>query len=629
MRLPPLGAGQVAGLLLAVSLALAGLQAWTLAQCLRLEQAARNTQAAQSLAATLWQPGSDARTLLQRADAHFAQGQDLRVTVGTADGRVLVRLQRQPAIAGVPDWWTQAWPLSAPPGRITQAAYRDLPAVLEVEANPVWAQQLLWQTLSRSAMLLAWVVAAGLLAAAAWRSGLLPGRRQPAGLAALDAQGLPALRSLAHQLEATVRGLRRDLALQAQQVLRLQRQARTDTLTGVSLRHHFLGRLQGRLSALPAGRTALLIVRLCDLEAVNQRAGHAATDGLLRAVGQVLLTYVDRVAGAAAGRLNGSDFALCLPVGGVALETALSLHEALSALPALRSAGALALVGGVDELPAITCSAALAEADAALARAEAGSDLEGPGVAVDRHGALVADAAGASAWREQIALALSQGRASLAEVPVRSREGELLRLRCTLHLQLTPAAAHQPPRSWLALARRARLLPHVDLLSLQLALQAIAADGLPRSVQVGVAAWTAPGFVAAVKALLQARPAQARALSIELAAAEQRGEHEALAAAVACWLPLGASLGVAHGVILPAELTGLQAAGMSFVTLSGEQLRGVAGDAALQAYAQGLIRWSRDLGLSVRVDRVADPADLDTLWPLGLDGASAASLARP
>jgi EAL domain-containing protein (putative c-di-GMP-specific phosphodiesterase class I) len=349
---------------------------------------------------------------------------------------------------------------------------------------------------------------------------------------------------------------------------------------------------------------------------------------VLRAVAHVLLTYVDRVAGAAAGRLNGSDFALCLPVGGVALETALSLREALSALAALRSAGAVAVVGGVDDLPHTPCSTALAEADAALARAEAGSELEGAGVAVDRHGDLVADAAGAGAWRQQIALALSQGRGRLEETPVRDRQGGLLHLRCNLHLQLAPEAAYQPPRTWMALARRTQLLPHVDLLTLQLALGAIAADGLPRCVRFGVSACSAPGFVAAVRALLQAVPGQARALSIELDTAEQGGEEGALAA-VASWLPCGARLGIAQGATLQRDLTALQAAGIAFVTLSGEHLRGVAADEALKAYAQGLIQWVGDLGLSVRVDRMADGQDLDALWSVGLDGAAAALPAGP
>lgn|GEM_PF-325235 len=630
------GAGRLGGLLLLV-LACLGLQTWALAQGLQAEQALRNAQAVLGLADRLFQPIDDAlvaATVQERAGLRFAQGHEDGIAVSTADGRVLVSLARAPTPAGVPGWLVQVWPLDAPPGSTTRAFGDGRAAVVQAQASRAWAYQLLWQTTSRSALLMTLFAVASLLASALlrgavlprWLTAFVPHGRRTAPATVLDPSGLPALRSLAQRMEATVQGLREDLAAQAARVLHLQHQAQTDTLTGVSLRHHFLGRLQAQLNGLQGGRAALLIVRVCDLEAVNLRAGHEATDRVLCAIAHVLLTYVDRVAGAAAGRLNGGDFALCLPVGGVALETALTLREALSALTALRSAGALVVVGGVDDLPHTPCSTALAEADAALARAEAGADLEGAGVAVDRHGDLVADVAGASAWRQQIGLALTQGRGRLEEAPMTDRAGGLLHLRCSVHLQLTPEAEYQPPRRWMALARRAQLLPHVDLLTLQLALEAIAVDGLPRCVRLDVTSWAAPGFVAAVKALLQAVPGQARALAIELIPAEQGDPDEALAAAVASWLPCGAGLGVALalGLGLQRDLTALQAAGIAFVTLSGEHLRGVAGDEALKAYAQGLIQWVGDLGLSVRVDRVADGQDLDTLWAAGLAGAAAA-----
>jgi predicted signal transduction protein with EAL and GGDEF domain len=408
--------------------------------------------------------------------------------------------------------------------------------------------------------------------------------------------------------------------MQTEQVLRLQRQAQLDAMTGVSLRHHFLGQLQRRLADPQGGRAALLIVRVCDLEALNLRAGREATDRLLCAVAHVLLTYVDRVAGALAGRLNGGDFALCLPVGGVALETATSLRDALAALPVLRTAGALAVVGGVDGLPHTTSSLALAQADAALARAEAG---EGDGVAVDAHGEWPAGASGASAWRLQIAEALTQERAQLQHTPVLDREGRTLHLACTLHLQLSPSAAPQPPRLWLAWARRAHLLPRVDLLAVQLALQALAADGRPRCVRVAAASWSSPGFVLAVQALLQSAPTQARALAIELAEPASHEARDGLAAVCTAWAPCGVSLGVGHGRVMPPDLTALQATGIAFVSVAGDHLRGVAADAALRAYAQGWLQLVHDLGLLALLEGDADPRDLDVLWALGLDGAAA------
>ena len=639
----------VAGLLLLFALASMGLLTWTLAQALQVEQTARNAEAAQTLAAILNRPRADAATLQALADARYALGREDRIRVRSAQGSTLVSLDRAAADAGVPVWFNEAWPIVAPPGRLTLAnvrlanlslastgigsAFSDTsqPVVLEAEAGRAWAQQLLWRTVSRSAALLGLLAAAAsLLAAAVLRGWLLPWRLRLGPLqgeaadrwALLDDSGVLDARGLARSMHATVRDLRQDVAAQAEQVLRLQRQAQLDSLTGVSLRHHFLGQLQRRLADPQAGHAALLIVRVCDLEALNLRVGRDATDRLLCAVAHLLLTYVDRVSGALAGRLNGGDFALCLPVGGVALETAVSLREALAALPASRNAGALMVVGGVDDLPQSTCSAALAAADAALARAETS---EADSVAVDHHGDLVADAAGAQAWRAQIAEALTQARGRLHTTPVCDRQGRTLHLACALHLQLAADGTHQPPRAWLALARRAQLLPRVDLLTLQLALHAIAADGQPRCVRLAAVAWASPGFVAAVRALLQAAPTPARALAIELAEPDPGAAAEGLAAAVAAWVPSGVRLGLrlAHGGATPPDLAALQAAGVAFVTVAGKHLRGVAADEALKAHARGLIKRVRDLGLTALVAGASDAHDLAVLWNLGLDGAAA------
>jgi EAL domain-containing protein (putative c-di-GMP-specific phosphodiesterase class I) len=241
---------------------------------------------------------------------------------------------------------------------------------------------------------------------------------------------------------------------------------------------------------------------------------------------------------------------------------------------------------------------------------------------VDQHGDLPADAGGAVVWRQRIAEALTQERGRLQQTPVQDREGRMLHLACTVHLQLAPGAAHQPPQRWLGLARRARLLPRVDVLSVQLALHAIAADGQPRCVRVAAASWSSPGFVAAVQALLQTAPTQARSLAIELAEPDGGTACDGLAVAVAAWAPCGVRLGVGHGRVMPPDLTALHVAGLAFVCVAGEHLHGVAADTALQAYARGWLELVHELGLLALMDTPTDPGDLAVLWSLGLDGAA-------
>ena len=143
----------------------------------------------------------------------------------------------------------------------------------------------------------------------------------------------------------------------------------------------------------------LLLVRLRQLEAMNRRVGHDATDRLLAALAQVLQSYPRHVKGALTGRLNGSDFALYLPAAGMAEETASSLLQALgAALPTVDREAEL-VIGGAELPQPCAAAAALALADAALAQAESAGSfaMHGPWRGDRRAGARTGPVAGPAA----------------------------------------------------------------------------------------------------------------------------------------------------------------------------------------------------------------------------------------
>ena len=116
-----------------------------------------------------------------------------------------------------------------------------------------------------------------------------------------------------------------------------------------------------------------MILRVRELAQLNRLLGHVTVDRMLLAIAQVLRPYGDRVESCFMGRLNGADFALCVPVGGVAQETAQALSGMLrNALPAF-GAGISVALGAVELRRDMAVSQVMAAADAALARAEGGA----------------------------------------------------------------------------------------------------------------------------------------------------------------------------------------------------------------------------------------------------------------
>ena len=459
-----------------------------------------------------------------------------------------------------------------------------------------------------------------------WRSWAKPALCSPV-VPALPADTLPA--SLPCGLDILY-------AEQTEQVRQLQRQVQMDAVTGLPSRRHFLGLLQQRLDGAAGPGAALLLLRVQQLDGLNQRLGFEATDRLLVALGQVLQTYVDRVPGTCAGRLNGGDFALCLPVAGVARETAASLHAALAASPTLRNGRADVAVGGVDGVQLRVPSAVLAAADAALAQAEArGASGHTPVVVQDLQattpgaGAMPGEAGepGERAWRVQIAAALDEGRVQLQAAPVVDAAGLRRHLECRLLVQRQRGGAFQPAEGWFALARRSRLLPQVDLRTVEMALQAIAGDGQARAVSASALSLLSPGFITDVAARLAAAPSAAALLTVEctdslrLAAA-----IPALTAAAQSWRVWGVRVGVGPMDELAQHLPALKAAGVRHVTLDARALPGLAQDAALRSYVQRLVHLVHGVGMTVLAGSVDDAAAAQVLWGLGVDAASGAAL---
>ncbi len=610
-------------------LALAGsLAMHTLAarQALQSQLALRNREAASALALSLSQQQGDPALLQTVAAAQFDLGHYRSLRLNGRDGQALLALRQDTPAGRAPAWFERALPMAAATGSAPVSGGGQEIGRLEIESHAAWAHDALWADCRRTALLLALLVlAAGGFAGwlqRLWRRSVLATVAQAQALQQgrfVEAQEpqLPALRQLTQSMNATVRRLREGVSAQAEQVALLQRQAQLDAVTGLPLRRHFVGQLQDQLNEPGATGSALVLVRVSELEMLNARLGHETTDRVLCAIADVLQTYVERVSGTLAGRLNGSDFGLSLPVSGVAAETAASIYTTLAAAPALRDSGAELAVGAADGLFGITAGAALAEADAALARAEAGD-----GMAVDGRAGLAADPAGARAWRQQIADALAARRTRLGETAVLAPDGNLLHLECALRMQLKPGAEFQPAVRWLALARRSRLMPEVDLAALGLALQAIAADGRPRAVSVSQASATLPGFATEVARSLHAAPGPARLLSLEWVDARRAAEARTLAEAAALWHRHGARVGAAHAGASLQRLRQLHEAGIDYVKVDASHVRDVASNDAVRAYAQSLVALLHGLGLLTLAEGVIDAQDLAVLWALGFDGAS-------
>lgn len=630
------------GLLLSAVLLLAlggavGINLLSTRDTLQTQLRLKNSDNAQALALALSQQHGDAQLMDLLLSAQFDTGYYRSIRLRSPEGAVAFERNADGAPARAPAWFARVLPIESTPG-VAQVSdgWRALGSV-ELVSTTAYAYDQLWRDGLRAAMLML-----GLGLAAGAMAALVLGRiRRPLEATVQQAHSLvegryiqvdepkvPELRRVAQAMNAMVGRVQQLFESQAAQVEALRQAAHCDPLTGLPHRAHFLDRLNALLQredGVDGG--GLVLVRLAGLGELNLNLGRDATDAALGVIARVMQAYPDRVADCFVGRLNGSDFALCLPSPGVAAETAESVAGALrSSLPAL-GAGVVVHVGAVELRRGAALGGLLAQADLALARAEARGafgvevmGLSGP-----------PPVAGERAWRAQLMSALDGERCRLVSFALIDRHDSLVHLECPLRLQLEQGGPFEVAARWLPMAVRNRLTPAVDLRAVGLALDGIAADGRARAVNLAPASLLDGGFAPHLRHLLQERPQPARSLSVELAESAAVDHFDLLQDAARLLRPLGVRVGLEHAGQRLHRIERLYELGLDYIKLDASVCAGVAASEAAQDFVRSTVALLHALSLQVHAEGVNDAGDAAALWACGIDGITGpwASLRRP
>jgi len=596
----------------------------------------KNNDNATALALVLSQQKGQRDLMELTAAAQFDTGFYRRIRFTASDGTLVFEREAPVAPQRAPAWFAALLPIDLAPGHAQVSdGWRALGSV-EVISQSAYVHDELWRGSLRAAFALAVVGAfAGLLA---WL-GVVRIRRplddtveQAASLqrgeyVTVVEPKVPELRRLARAMNSMVARLRVVFEGQSRQVESLRRQANCDALSGLSNRGHFMAQLGAALQR-EDGQAAggLVLLRLLKLAEVNRRLGHESTDRLIVSIAHTLQAYVDRAPGALVGRLNGSDFALALPGGGVALESAQAIVDLLRAAFLGIDPAVAVVAGAVETGRAVPLAGLMGAADLALARAETHGafTVESTNIAGPAWAKL-----GEHDWRERLLAALQGGLVQLASFPVVDRGQKLIHLECPMRLRLDPQGPFEVAAHWLPLAIRSRLTCEIDERALALALEAIKHDAQPRCVNISPASLTDSGFAARMCKQLAAAPQAARSVWLEVhesAAADQFDLVRELARQVrSC----GARFGLEHAGERLSRVERLFEAGLDYVKLDGSVGHGVALDDLRAVFVKGLVTMLHTLSLQVIVEAVSDPADAHALWALGVDGVTGPWVAMP
>jgi diguanylate cyclase (GGDEF)-like protein/PAS domain S-box-containing protein len=464
-------------------------------------------------------------------------------------------------------------------------------------------------------------------------------RRRHGGGTPIDETATP-IRDRTGEIDGVVLVFR-DVSRERQYSETLSYQASHDLLTGLVNRHEFERRLDQALQqARVSHRThALLYLDLDQFKLVNDTAGHAAGDELLRQIGKLLQRQVrenDMVA-----RLGGDEFAVlldnCPP--DAALKVAHKLRQSIADHPfhfGQRSFAVRASVGLLDLGTApLTRDDVLGLADAACYVAkDQGRDRV---YRYDPDDALLNLRRGEMEWVDRLHRALDQGRLRLYRQDI-----------CALST-IAPAGAHfevllrlaegdetVPPMAFIPAAERYGLMPLIDRWVLRATLHRLALSqriGEERvalcAVNLSGASLADDGFVQFAKEQFIHFGVAPSTLCFEItetvaiADLARAGEFMQELRSIGCRFALD-DFGVGMS-----SLSYLKNLPVDFLKIDGSFVKDMRHDRIDRAMVEAIARVGQVMGKATIAEMVEDEATLADARAIGIDYAQGYAVSRP
>jgi diguanylate cyclase (GGDEF)-like protein len=596
----------------------------------------KNLDNATSLALSLSQMPKDPVTVELQISAQFDAGHYRSIRLVGRNGDTLVERVYEGSPSGAPEWFVRLIPIDAHPGVAqVQDGWHQF-GTLTLESHSRYAYEALWDgTLQQ----LLWFVIGGTLTGLIG-TFIIKHITRPLGQVVEQAEaiggrrfvttpepGTMEFRSVVRAMNALSERVRAMLADESRRLEQLRRQIQHDELTGLLNRNQFMNLVDAALTRDDAHASGvLLIARIGELTALNQRFGHAETDRLLCRLADELLSFASSQADWCAGRINGSDFALLAPgaeaAATLAQELARRLNAALDATP--DGIDVPLPIGATGYVSGEARARALARVDGALAAAERVGDR-----AVEVVDALPAAPAftDLQAWRSALLGALDGAGVRLALFPVLTGDGRLLHEEAPMRLLLDgtwQAAGYFMPR-----VARLNLMASFDAAMVRAALSHIAATSSPLGINISTESLADANFRGELFRLLQDAPAQTPLLWIELpeyGAVRHLAEFRALCLALR---PLGCKLGIEHVGRHFSRIGDLHDLGLDYIKVDASMIRDIDTNPGNQSFVRGLCVVAHAIGLTVIAEGVGSEAERAMLPELGLDGMTGPAIRAP
>ncbi len=594
----------------------------------------KNIDNATSLALSLSQMEKDPPTLELMVSSQFDIGHYRFIRIVAPSGQPLIEKHYEGQPVDVPQWFVSLIPLRVQNGQaLIQDGWKQY-GTLTLASHDQYAYKSLWDG---TRQLLLWFLLGGLLTGLLGMT-LLRFITRPLLDVVAQAQALaerrfqtvheprtPELRAVTRAMNHMVGLLKTMFAEEAQRLETLRDRVNHDAVTGLANREYFLSQLGEILGGEQHGSTgSLVIIRLDDLNQLNDKLGHQGADRLLRSLGDLLHDGQQDYA----GRLKGGEFAVVYPSQDSAAQAAQTLHARLLGdwLPQWQAeCPDLFHLAAVRYQRHQSLGELLAQADQALAQAQAKGQNNWHAPEQGSTKLTIP----AEQWRSLLTDAIRVGRLSLAWFPVvKGARGQLLHREGSLRLQTEAAPPLLTAGDFLPMAAKLKLTAPIDLEVVRLALNGLREASGDMAVNLSSESITDFSFRNQLGELLQAQPALRVRLLFEVTEFGVARHFEAFQDLTQRLQSLGCRVGIKYFGQDFLESGKLASLGLDYIKVDPGYVRGIGSHSGNQEFLTGLCTMAHTLGMLVIAAGVEQAQDLPLLEQLGFDGMTGPGVRR-
>lgn len=591
---------------------------------------AKNDDNAATLALAMTQLQKDQVTLDLLLSAQFDTGHYRYIGLLDPNGKVLSERINEKSSTTAPDWFIKFIPLQLHAGLADIQDGWSQYGTLKIESDASFAYDKLWHA---TLLIALWVLFIGLVSCYA---GSLMLRRilSPLNDVVNQAEAIgdnrfimtkvpktKEFKTVVNAMNALSIRVKKTVSEESARLDQLRLDINFDHISGLMNHDYFVKKVDANISHEESFHEGVLIVtRIANLAAIDQKLGYQETNALLKRIGDTLQNLCAQYPELLTARLSGTDFAVfssqpidCYALGNQLKKLLEKTSNIDQTLLTVNFATVSTLVTSTDSAASIITiiDRVLDEIDT-----DNGNILHviNPGDLdqyQDNH---------QREWLNLLTSALDNKRIRLESYPVISTTGELMHFESPVRLQLVPDGKWFCAGEFISWAIQLDLMGRVDELVCETAIEALSQGAKPIGLNISASAMCNHSFIEKLTSLIKTSPQVAERLYFEVPEQDAFDHLPEFHYFCNQLKSLGCKIGIEHVGSRISRLGELHDVGLDFIKIDASVIRDIDTSEANKTLLRGLCMIAHSIGVLAIAEGVHTENEIAALKQIGIDG---------